>query len=151
MTTLPPKNALRTVFDTNVYIAAALRPGQHADRWLDIAALPYSGLQLFVSPPILDELRRKLVETLGFPPADADRLVARIIATATVVDPTFRLAVVKNDEDDNRIVECAVEARAHLIVSADKDLLKLGQYEAIGITHPRELKNIFAADHKRKM
>jgi hypothetical protein len=35
-----------------------------------------------------------------------------------------------------------------LIVTADTDLLALGQHEGIGITHPRELKNIFAVDVK---
>jgi putative PIN family toxin of toxin-antitoxin system len=137
---------LRTVFDTNIYVAAALRPGQHADRWLDIASLPASGLQLFVSAEILDELYQKLTEKFGFDRIEVRRFIKRIEIIARVVKPTMRLDVVPNDQDDNIIVECAVAARAHLIVSADADLLKLGQYKGIGIAHPRELKHIFATD-----
>jgi uncharacterized protein len=137
---------LRTIFDTNIYIAAALRPGQHADRWLDIASLPTSGMQLFVSSQILDELHLKLTEKFGFKDTEIHRFVERIKVVAQVVEPAIRLDIISTDPKDNIIVECAVAARAHLIVSADTDLLKLGQYEGIGIAHPRELKNIFASD-----
>lgn len=137
---------LRTVFETNIYVAAALRPGQHADRWLDIASLPTSGLQLFVSSQILDELYHKLTDKFGFEKIEVDKYIKRIETTAHVVSPTLRLDVVPTDSDDNIIIECAAAAKAHLIVSADTDLLTLGQYEGIGIAHPRELKNIFASD-----
>jgi predicted nucleic acid-binding protein len=35
---------------------------------------------------------------------------------------------VKEDEPDNRILECAAEAGSEFIISADKDLLRLGSY-----------------------
>jgi predicted nucleic acid-binding protein len=35
------------------------------------------------------------------------------------------------------ILECAVEANAHLIITFDKDLLSLKTYENIQIAHPR--------------
>jgi putative PIN family toxin of toxin-antitoxin system len=139
---------LRTIFDTNIYVAAALRPGQYADRWLDIAILPGSGLQLFVSPNILEEVQRKLVDKFGFTESEVNQLIRRIETAARVVRPKIPVNAVPDDPDDNVILECAVEAHAHLIVSADKHLLKLGHYKGIGITHPRELKNIFATDYK---
>lgn len=146
MTTWRKTVQLRTVFDSNIYVAAALRPGQHADGWLTIAAQPHTGLKLYVSPAILAEVQRKLAGKFGFDPQKIDRLLERIEIVATVVNPKQRLTVVPDDPDDNVIVECAVTAKAHLIVTADKDLLQLGQYEGIGITHPRELKHIFAQD-----
>lgn len=139
---------IRTVFDTNIYVAAALRPGQHADRWLDIASLPTSGLQLFASTEILDELYRKLTEKFDFEGPEVKRFIKRIESIAQIVRPAIHLNVVPSDPGDNIIIECAVAAHAHLIVSADADLLKLKQYEKIGIAHPRELKNIFATDFK---
>jgi len=36
--------------------------------------------------------------------------------------------VITEDPDDNRILECAVEADSDLIVSGDKDLHRLKQY-----------------------
>jgi putative PIN family toxin of toxin-antitoxin system len=137
---------LRTVFDSNIYVAAALRPGQYADRWLDIATLPSSSLMLYVSAEVLAEVQHKLINRFGFTEPEVKRLMSRIKLATSVVKPKNMLSVVPNDPDDNVIVECAVEAKAHLIVSDDKHLLKLGQYKAIGITRPRELKRIFATD-----
>jgi predicted nucleic acid-binding protein len=54
----------------------------------------------------------------------------------------YWLDVVKNDPDDNTILECAVEVQADIIVSADKDLLKLKRYENTQIQHPTNLKYI---------
>jgi len=139
---------LRTVFDSNLYVAAALRPGQYADRWLDIATLPGSGLQLFVSSKVLHEVERKLIDKFGFTEPEIKQLIRRIRLAAHVVKPKIRLNVVPDDPDDNVILECAVESQAHIIVTADKHLLKLDQYQGIGITHPRELKYIFATDFK---
>lgn len=82
---------------------------------------------------MLDELYRKLTEKFGFKNAEVNRLLKRIEITAQVVEPTVHLDVVPSDSKDNNIiVECAVAAQAHLIVSADADLLRLGQYNGIG-------------------
>ena len=139
---------LRTVFDSNVYVAAALRPGGHADLWLDIAALPSSGLCLFISAHILNEVQRKLTE-LGVAAADTRRFIQRLQLVAVMVAPTERVKVVKDDPDDDAILECALAAQAQLIVSADHHLLNLSPYGDIGVTHPRELKRIFASDFEQ--
>ncbi|MGI9028259.1 MAG: putative toxin-antitoxin system toxin component, PIN family [Candidatus Saccharimonadales bacterium] len=150
-TSTSPKTAkLRTVFDSNIYVAAALRPGQYADRWLDIAALPGSGLQLFASPYILSEVTNKLVTKFGLPQAIVQQFIQRVNVSARIVVPKYIPMVVPDDPDDNAIVACAIEARAQLIVTADSDLLKLNPYEGIGITHPKELKNIFATEYKKR-
>ena len=39
----------------------------------------------------------------------------------------------KEDEPDNRILECAVEAGSEFIITADNDLLRLGSYAGIPI------------------
>jgi len=46
--------------------------------------------------------------------------------------------VVKEDPDDNRILECALAAGADIIVSGDGHLLGLPAYERIAILTPRE-------------
>jgi predicted nucleic acid-binding protein len=69
---------LRTVFDSNIYVAAALRPGQYADRWLDIATLPSSSLMLYVSAEVLAEVQHKLINRFGFTEPEVKRLMSRI-------------------------------------------------------------------------
>jgi predicted nucleic acid-binding protein len=50
-----------------------------------------------------------------------------------VIEPSHTLDVIKEDPDDNRILECAVEAVADVIVSGDKDLHRLGDYRGIRV------------------
>jgi predicted nucleic acid-binding protein len=44
------------------------------------------------------------------------------------------------------VLECAVAAQARLIVTYDEDLLKLKEYQGIGIMHPHDLQHNFPAD-----
>ena len=51
---------------------------------------------------------------------------ATISSITRHVAPTERLAVVKSDPDDNKIVECAVAAGSDYLVTGDKDILSFG-------------------------
>jgi predicted nucleic acid-binding protein len=42
---------------------------------------------------------------------------------ATLVEPTERITLVTAKDDDNRILECAVAARADYLVTGDKEHL----------------------------
>lgn len=128
---------LRVVFDTNVYIAAALNLGKYTFEWLEAAG--EGAFELFSSEPIFAELKTKLVEKRY---QGVDEYIAQIRKPIKFVRPTERLHVVKADSDDNKILECAVEARAGLIVTMDKHLLRLKEFRNIGITHPGNLKYI---------
>jgi putative PIN family toxin of toxin-antitoxin system len=94
---------------------------------------------LLTSPAILAELDRKLTHKLGWSEQQARLFVETIRAIAEIVEPRQPLHVVPGDEDDNRIVECAVAGDAALIVTHDQDLLRLGSYQTIGMITPRQL------------
>ena len=55
-----------------------------------------------------------------------------------VVRPTLLLDVVKDDPDDNSILECAVTAGSEWVVTHDKHLLRIGEYEGIKIMRLNE-------------
>ena len=138
---------IKVVFDTNIYVATALKPGGPSDMWLDIAAVPESQFELYASEPILREVRQTLLSTkFDFTATEVDAFVDRVRAVTRVVQPAASVNAVADDPDDDAIVECAVAARAHLVVSADPHLLKLEHFRGIGFAHPRELKRIFAQD-----
>ena len=42
------------------------------------------------------------------------------------------------DEDDNKILDLAVSSKADFIITSDKDLLMLKNFNDIGILNPRE-------------
>ena len=54
------------------------------------------------------------------------------------MDPKIRVRVVKDDPDDDKIIECAIDGEAVVIVSGDRHLLKLKSYKGIRIINPRE-------------
>ncbi len=127
---------LRIVFDTNVYISAALF-GRRAETVMEMASTRQ--IQLITSEAILAELERKLQEKMNWPKDKTRLFVGTVRELAEVVHPEITLDVVPDDENDNRIVECAVAGKANLIVTFDKDLLRLKSYGMIGIITPRQL------------
>lgn len=128
---------LRIVPDTGFYIAAALKDG-FARSYLVGKGAKLFGYELFTSEPILLELQTKLEDKFGFEREDVVRTIQDIRRVITVVYPKQKLTVVR-DPDDDKILECAVEAEAHIIAAFDKDLLDIKEYEQIKVVHPSML------------
>lgn len=134
---------LKVVFDTNIFVMAAGMPGGYVDYWLDFAKPPQNKFLLYSSPVILEETQEKLEDKLKFTRPLAVEFIEAIKSIATIVNPRITLNEVPDDPDNNRILECAVEAGADLIITADKDLIKLKTFRGIQIFHPSNLKYIF--------
>lgn len=124
----------RVVVDTNVYVSALHFGGLPAEV-LEFAQ--FGLVDLFVSRPILDELRRVLVQKLHWQPTLARGAVANVLDFAYLVEPLTKLVIVTADDADNRILECAVEAQADVIVSGDRHLIALGTFQGIEIVTAR--------------
>lgn len=119
----------RVVLDTNVFFSAYGYGGKPACL---VAAALDGEFELMTSPAIMVELARVLATGLG---ADVERIrsvVVQITRSAAVIRPTTKLDVVV-DESDNRILECAVDGGADLIVSGDRHLLQLGEFRDIEV------------------
>ncbi len=54
-----------------------------------------------------------------------------------MVKPTKRVRLLK-DEPDNRILECAIYGKADLLVTGDKEILRLREYEGVKIISLKE-------------
>ena len=62
-------------------------------------------------------------DKFGWPAAEAQETIAWISHIADVVEPKQAVEAIKDDPDDNRVLECAIAARSDYIVSGDKHLL----------------------------
>jgi predicted nucleic acid-binding protein len=62
-----------------------------------------------------------------------------IMNYATLVQPKQKIHGILKDTDDHIILECALEAGADMIVSADRELLRLKDFQGIKIIHPTML------------
>jgi putative PIN family toxin of toxin-antitoxin system len=125
----------RVVLDTNVYISALMFGGLPGSL-LDLAFL--RAFTLIISPALLDELDEKLRAKFEMSPEDAAFLRAKLQNVAQVVEPPETLSVIAEDPDDNRVLECAVKGEAAVIVSGDRHLLKLANYQGIAIVSVRQ-------------
>ena len=122
---------LKVVFDTNVYISAFISPGSKAE---EAYLLAVNGrVELYTSVAILTETARKLREKFLWDDDKITGALKHISKIAIVLKPLKRLNIL-SDAPDNRVLECAKEADAHLIVTGDSHLLDLKEYEGIGIT-----------------
>ena len=95
-------------------------------------------IEIAVSEPILREVVSVLGEKFTWP---ADKLRATessLRKLCRVVAPTEPLRLVKDDPDDDRVIECAVSAGSEAIITGDKHLLRLAQYRGIKILRARE-------------
>jgi uncharacterized protein len=68
---------------------------------------------------------------------------------ARKVKPTERLYVVRDDPDDDRILECASAARSDYIVTGDKHLLELKKFRDIPIIKVADFLGIMRASGTR--
>lgn len=126
---------LRVVADTNIYISA-LNFGGAAD---DVLALARAReIHLYISRSILHELQGVLAKKFRWTPVQIHEAARHILRYAILVSPMESVSVIKYDEPDNRILECALAADAHVIVSGDQDLKRLRQYRGVKIVSPRE-------------
>lgn len=118
--------------DSNVYIAAL----QFRDsRLLRIGRAGI--IRIDTSDAILDETIGVLRDKFGW---DGYRLhFARLELLKFVnrVSPTQTITAA-DDPDDDRIIECAVEAKSDYVVTWDKDLLRLREYAGIRIITPAQ-------------
>jgi putative PIN family toxin of toxin-antitoxin system len=131
---------LRVVFDTNVYISAFYLRGETGDLWEHAEAGTFS---LAVSPFILAEFAGVLERGFDLPAHTVDRLVDGVMTYARLVTPTTRMAVVKVHDADNRILECAVDAGAGILVTGDlKHLRPLGTCRGVVILTPAEFRRL---------
>lgn len=93
-------------------------------------------IELFVSHEQFEELSRVLeYPKLKFTEEQKLGLKRLLSEKATFVQSTVALDIIKEDPTDNRILECAVVAKADFIISGDGHLLSLGKLGKTKITN----------------
>jgi putative PIN family toxin of toxin-antitoxin system len=100
--------------------------------------------RIALCPAILYEVRTALSEKFQWSAARIRDLDSSYFANAIEVDVCGRLHGICRDPKDDMVLECAALANADAIVSGDKDLLALGEYEGIRILTPRAFIDEFA-------
>lgn len=133
----------KVVVDTNCFVSAAVLKGKSGilmEKWKE------GKFVLLFSADIFDEYFEVIARPkFNQEEKDIRGLTELLTEKGVAVEPKMPLDVVRDDPDDNKFLECAVAGEADFIVSGDRHLLTLQEYEGmmkfgdVGI--PKRLEN----------
>ena len=131
---------MKVTVDTNILISATFWSGS-SDKIISKAEK--KEIELIISNDIIEEYievldYKEIQNKIKDKKLEMKRTVGKIISMSKIVVPKEKLAIVKNDPDDNIILECAKAGNVDCVISNDKHLLKLKKFENIPILTPDE-------------
>lgn len=130
---------MRLVLDTNVVASAMLWGG--SPKFL-LQARREKRVDLYTSTPLLAELtdilvRPKFEKKIAASMLTIDQLVDRYAELVQVVRPTS-IPRIAPDPDDDVVIGTALAAKADLLVTGDRLLLSVGEYQGVRIVSVAE-------------
>jgi putative PIN family toxin of toxin-antitoxin system len=126
---------VRVVLDSSVLIAASIsRAGVCAELFEDVL----THHELIISDFIVEEVQRKLRDKFRFPPREIGQLRRLLGRVAISVTPRALPGNVCRDPNDIPVLGTAVASSASLLVSVDKDLLAVGEFQGTVISRPAD-------------
>ena len=127
---------IKVVPDTNIYISAILFGGKPEE----IRDLARDGkIELLISEFILAEIAGVLKRKFSWSDWQISEATKDIRDFTVLITPLLTLSVIKDDEQDNRVLECAIEGKAKYIISGDEHHLQpLNEYHGIKILSPAQ-------------
>ena len=131
---------MRAVFDANIYVSAALTPKGIPGRLLMLFLAKDPPFELVLSPAIESELTRafdypRVRRHLKAPVAG---WLEDLALLADVVEDSSLEERASDDPDDDKYLATALAGRADVVVTGDKDLLRLEDYRGVRILSPRQ-------------
>lgn len=128
---------MRVAVDTNFLISATQWDYSVSHKLLQ--KLIRNNVEIFTTKEILEEFAEVLKRDFSYNEEEIRNILEKVLQFLTLITPSKKVDVVKEDSEDNKIIECAVEAQADYILSYDKHLLNLKEYEGIKIVKPEEV------------
>ncbi|MBR2214332.1 MAG: putative toxin-antitoxin system toxin component, PIN family [Selenomonadaceae bacterium] len=135
---------MRVVLDTNVVISGTFfggLPRKILDAAMD-ARFSVCGNQYIVAEykDTADEMIRRKKGHIN------TQLLQSFLNEIYMAEPVSTVRICR-DPDDDKFINCAIDANAIYIVSGDNDLLTIGQYAGIDIITVRDFFDRFLATH----
>jgi len=133
------ERSIRIVLDANTIVSALFGSDSKP---AEVLARVISGKVInCISNDILKEvesvlLRPKIVKKTK--EHERNYILQLLTSISVFVAPKQKLDVIKDDDADNRILECALEAKIGYIISGDTYLLRLQEYKGVKIVNSNE-------------
>lgn len=121
---------MRIVIDTNVVISGVFFGG--APRKIIVESTK-NKMDVFATVEIIDEYKEIVAEMIQRKQGKLNADILKPFITELNLIETVTETDICRDKDDNKFLSCAYDAKALFIVSGDKDLLELEEFEGIEI------------------
>lgn len=137
--------ALIVVIDTSVWISGVFyrgNPYRVLQAWRD------EKFDVVYTADTLEEIACRLHDKaiqFGVNPAIADAWLEYIRVFALIVQSTGAGQGVSRDSKDDKFLDAAVSGKATFLVSSDKDLQVLLEYQGVKIVSPKQFLDILAS------
>jgi uncharacterized protein len=126
---------LRIVLDTNIFISAAFL-GRVCEEIIQFCR--FGKVNVFISRDIIREIEDKLRSKFLWKSNQIRIFIDSILEFCNLIEVNENIVFIKDDPDDDKILECAVTAKCDYIISGDRHLIKLGSYKDIKILRPAD-------------
>ena len=127
---------MRVAADTNILISALLFGGTSEQVFL--AGLR-GEFQLLSSLSLLKEFEKVLKEKFKLNIHLVREIIEEVMDVAEIVEVSSHIKAISYPDEDNRVLECAIDGKADFIVTGDtRHILPLKEYGGIKILSPSE-------------
>ena len=98
----------------------------------------FGKIDVFISKDIINEIEEKLRSKFLWRNNQIRIFLDSILEFCHLVEVNDKIVFIKEDPDDDKILECAISAKCDYIISGDGHLIKLGSYKDIRILRPTD-------------
>jgi uncharacterized protein len=132
---------MRITLDTNVLVSAFISKRGNSADVLDLIAT-FDEISLVLSKEILEEFkdvmnRKEVAARFDYSRTDIAKFEAAIRDVAEIVAVRSIFKAVREDPDDDVVVNTAIDGRADYIISGDRHLRELKRFQGVRIVSPK--------------
>jgi uncharacterized protein len=125
---------MRIFLDTNVLISAVATRGLCTDVMREVL----TSHELVVCETLIIEITRNLKNKIKLSQELIDEFITFLLTDSVFVTPLSSISLNGIDKNDCAILDCAIEGKAQIFVTGDKELLNLQKVDELIIISPRE-------------
>ena len=129
------ENLVKVLLDTNILISAMVFGGKPKQILNSILEEEFLAI---TSPILLAELKEVLNKKFPQRETDFTLTIKNIEEIFRTIQPKEIINILR-DDDDNRVLEAAIEGNCEYIVTGDKELLRLKSYQNVKIVTAGEV------------
>ena len=126
---------IKVVLDTNVIIAAFVARGLSNS----VFELCLDKFEVIISEYIIKEISKKLIDKIKIPEEKVNEITGFLKDSCTIFNYESLKKSICRDIKDDEILALAKSSNSKYIVTGDKDLLILINFDNIKIINPRQL------------